>query len=61
MNPQVAAMPPVRIVFGRDWTRMGRHYAFGVLWDRKPWPRLGELIYRKQFVLRVYFDIGRYP
>lgn len=56
MDPIVAAMPPVRIVFGRDYLRGPAHFEFGFMWDRKPWPRLGELIYQKWWIVRLSVD-----
>ncbi len=59
MHPQVMALPRVKIVCGRDWLRgPGRHFQIGVLWDATPWPRLGELIYRRQWLIRITFDNG---
>jgi hypothetical protein len=58
MHPQVMALPRVKFVCGRDWLRMGQ-WEIGFYWDANPWPRLGELIYRRRFIFRIYIDDGQ--
>lgn len=60
MDPQVARLPRVKFVCGRDWLRMGHNYEIGFWWDRDPWPRLGALIYRRRFIIRIRIDTGDY-
>lgn len=55
VHPIVAAMPRVRFVCQRDVLRY-RGHEIGVLWDANPWPRLGELVYRKWLVLRFVLN-----
>lgn len=59
MHPQVATMPRVKLLCGVDYLRdgfHGRHFEVGALWDANPWPRSGELIYRKWWVIRFHLD-----
>ena len=60
MHPQVMALPRVKFVCGRDWLHMGRNWEIGFMWDANPWPRLGELIYRKRFIFRIRLDTADY-
>lgn len=60
MDQRVMALPRVKLVCGRDWRRPNGHYEIGFLWDGNPWPRLGELIYRRRFLICIFFDTGRY-
>lgn len=53
------ALPRVKLVCGIDHLRFGfngHHFEIGALWDANPWPRPGELIYRKWWVLRLHID-----
>lgn len=61
MHPVVAAMPRVKLVCGRNWWHWpGRHYEIGAYWDANPWPRFGELIYRRKWIICIHVDTGRW-
>lgn len=57
MRAQVAAMPRWRFVCEKDWLRGPWDYAIGFVWKRNFDAQPGQIIYRRQIVLRLTFRL----